>query len=88
MYKLCAINALLRGGGRFHLCQLDGEEHPPWALPVDPHYGLVPLHIGAQLAEVLANLVLNSQDKHGYLQIGGVSYPGYHGYHVMCCCAL
>ena len=86
-YKLCAINALLRGGGRFHLRQ-DGEPQPPWALPVDPLYGLVPLRIGAPLAEVLADLVLHSRDKAGYLKIGDVSYPGYQGYPVMCCCAL
>ena len=85
-YKLCAINALLCGGGSFHLDQVNGE--PPWALPVDLIYGLAPLHIGAPLAEVLSNMVLQDLDTDGFLRIGDVSYPGYQGYPVMCSCAL
>ena len=85
-YKLCAINALLCGGGSFHLDQVNGEQ--PWALPVDLIYGLAPLHIGTRLAEVLSNMVLQERDRDGFLQIGDVSYPGYQHYPVMCSCAL
>ena len=77
----CWINAQLKFGQRFALRNLD--HHPPcWALRPSRRYGLKELRLDQPAAKKLARLVTSrrSRDEKGFLKIGDISYPGYHGY--------
>ena len=77
----CWINAQLMFGQRFALRNL--VHHPPcWALRPSRRYGLKELRLDQSAAKKLARLVTSRRDRDekGFLKIGNISYPGYHGY--------
>ena len=78
----CWLNAHLISRGRFALRNLD-EHSPCWALLPSRSYGLKKLCVDQGAAKRLALLVTSPRDEPGFLKIGDISYPGYHGYNAI-----
>ena len=73
------VNTRLVTSGIFGLKVRPGAPPPKQFVAQHP-FGLVAFSVSAQLARDMAEFVIHSRSEDGYLLVGGVVRPGYHGY--------